>query len=586
MPMHALLERQLRKAGFGYDNLPTDSVSWKEFLARIERSYTNADRQRQLLEQGTIQEAVALSPQPVFSTTPLPIHLVLSAMSDGLCVFDKTGNLLFANCAAEYHLGIKNTVSQTSLPPLVLERFELREKTNPDVRLATAELLRRLAEGQSFRDPNACLQQMGNQYLPVSCVCNPLFENHQITGFVLLFSDISDIKNVEAELRTAKETAEKASRAKSQFLSSMSHELRTPMNAILGYSELLKEDLSVPLEDFEMEHIQDMHQYVENILQAGWHLLELINKVLDLTRIEAGHLEFTIEKVELIDLIKDCISIVLPQSEKRAITIQNDTATSAPRYALADRERLKQVIINLLSNAVKYNQQAGTITIRLTQPYLDYLRLEVIDTGIGLSPDQQTKVFDPFTRLSGLNLIEGTGIGLTITKELLELMDGRIGVESETNVGSTFWIELPTGEKLNDSPSRPTMDLRKYILLYIEDSRTNVSLVAQILKARPDIALMSAHTGEMGLELAHMHHPDAILLDINLPGMDGYEVLKRLHDREDTCQIPVLALTANDSSRHLERGREAGFFNYIIKPLDIKLFLEAIDRALGKSGKS
>jgi signal transduction histidine kinase/ActR/RegA family two-component response regulator len=585
MPIHSLLERQLRRAGFDSDKLPTNSASWQEFLARIERSYTNADRQRLLLEQQTSSPQFVITGLEVLAgeNDSLPLHSVINSMSDGLCVFDTNGKILFINRAAKNYLTLKNGAS---LPPFILDRFDLHEVTNPDVRLSVSELLQRLGDGHSFRDHNARLQQTAEQFLPVSCVFNPIFENQLVIGITLLFSNISDIKNVEAELRTAKEAAEKASHAKSQFLSSMSHELRTPMNAILGYSELLKEDLSVPLEEFETEHIQDMLQYVGNILQAGWHLLELINKVLDLTRIEAGHLDVTIEKVELIDLIKDCISIVLPQAEQHAITINNETATSAPRYALADRGRLKQVILNLLSNAVKYNRDGGTITIRLSQPHLDCLRLEVRDTGIGLTSEQQAKVFDPFTRLSGLNLIEGTGIGLTITKQLLEIMDGKIGVVSEFNAGSNFWIELPTGALVSDAADLTKVDLRKFILLYVEDSRTNVSLVAQILKARPDIALMSAHTGEMGLELAHLHRPNIILLDINLPGMDGFEVLKSLRASDDTCNIPVLALTANDTPRHLERGREAGFFSYIIKPLDIKDFLETIDLALKKAEKS
>jgi CheY-like chemotaxis protein/nitrogen-specific signal transduction histidine kinase len=408
-----------------------------------------------------------------------------------------------------------------------------------------------------------------------------LIDNQQVIGFTLLFSDISDLKTMEAELITAKESAEKASQAKSQFLSSMSHELRTPMNAILGYSELLKEDLNVSLEEMESEDIESMLQYVGNILHAGWHLLELINKVLDLTRIEAGKLEVTIEKVDLVDLIKECVSFVKPQAEKSHITLENETAALTPRYALVDRGRLKQVIINLLSNAVKYNNENGKVQIRIVQPHTETIRLEVQDTGVGLTEEQKSRVFDPFTRLSGLNLIEGTGIGLTITKRLLEIMDGKIGVESEINQGSTFWVELPTGEIVNNNLNQPDdLHLRRYILLYIEDSRTNVSLVAQILKARPDIALMSAHTGEMGLELAKMHHPDVILLDINLPGMDGFEVLAQLRKDEQTQNIPVIALSANDTAHQLERGHDAGFLSYMVKPLDIKKFLQSIDFAL------
>ncbi|MDY6991412.1 MAG: response regulator [Pseudomonadota bacterium] len=561
--MHSLLERQLRRAGFDYDTLPTDPVSWQEFLLRVERSYTNADRERHL------QQRVAAH-APLTDDT-LQLHRVMTAISDGLCVLDPQGQLLFCNPAAEHYF------AQDAQQHSVLDYFQFKTLTQEP--FSTSELLSHLKAGHAFQDNHAYLLQ-AQQQLPISCVVNPIIEHQQVIGSVLLFRDMSEIRNVEAQLIAAKESAEQASQAKSQFLSSMSHELRTPMNAILGYSELLKEDLSVPLEEFETEHIEDMLQYVGNILHAGWHLLELINKVLDLTRIEAGKLEVVIEKVELIDLVKECVSFVTPQAEKGGIQIYNEAASLYPKYALVDRGRLKQVIINLLSNAVKYNREAGQVTIQLLQPQAHTIRLEVADTGIGLTAEQKAKVFDPFTRLSGTNVIEGTGIGLTITKHLLEIMDGHIGVDSEIDVGSTFWLELPTGEVYSEAAQTPNFEAHKYILLYVEDSRTNVSLVAQILKTRPEIALMSAHTGEMGLELAHMHHPDIILLDINLPGMDGFEVLKRLQQQEDTQDIPVLALTANDTARNLERGRTAGFFNYIVKPLDIKEFIKSIDEAL------
>lgn len=570
--MHSLLKRQLRRAGFDYNTLPTDPVLWQEFLSHIERFYTNVDRERQLLQQHLTLTPVALLPENA------PQAKIINALSDGLCVFDSHGQLIFANPAAERYLGA--TVEQLKLNG-VLERFELHDQVNPNLPLSHLQLFQRVIEGYSFQDRKAYLKRADQPSLPVSCLFNPLIDNQQVIGFTLLFSDISDLKTMEAELITAKESAEKASQAKSQFLSSMSHELRTPMNAILGYSELLKEDLNVSLEEMESEDIESMLQYVGNILHAGWHLLELINKVLDLTRIEAGKLEVTIEKVDLVDLIKECVSFVKPQAEKTHITLENETAALTPCYALVDRGRLKQVIINLLSNAVKYNNEEGKVQIRIVQPHTETIRLEVQDTGVGLTEEQKSRVFDPFTRLSGLNLIEGTGIGLTITKRLLEIMDGKIGVESEINQGSTFWVELPTGEIVDNELNQPDdLHLRRYILLYIEDSRTNVSLVAQILKARPDIALMSAHTGEMGLELAKMHHPDVILLDINLPGMDGFEVLAQLRKDEQTQNIPVIALSANDTAHQLERGHDAGFLSYMVKPLDIKKFLQSIDFAL------
>ncbi len=570
--MHTLLERQLRKAGFAHDTLPTDMTTWQEFLSRVDRSYANADRERQLWEK-KVDTPKAIS--DISKEETLQLHSVLAAISGGLCAFDQQGQLLFLNPTAEEYLGVEN--KRLSLAT-ALEHFEIHKKNNIEP-IPVAILIERLLAGASHQDSSAILK-LKDISLPVAFIINPVIQNDQMIGSVLLFSDISEIKAVESDLIAAKEFAEKASHAKSQFLSSMSHELRTPMNAILGYSELLKEDLSSPIEEIGEDGIADMQQYVANILQAGWHLLELINKVLDLTRIEAGKLEVLIEKVELIDLIKECTSLITPLAEKRNITILNKTASMRPQDALIDRARLKQVLINLLSNAVKYNQDNGSITITLEQKSPKYIRVSVIDTGIGLSEEQKNKVFDPFTRLSGLNLIEGTGIGLTITKRLLEIMDGRIGLDSELGVGSTFWIELPTGDVEGNDATIVSSNHHKYTMLYVEDSRTNVSLVAQILKARPEIALMSAHTGEMGLELAHLHHPDLILLDINLPGMDGFEVFKSLRSAEDTQNIPVLALSANDTSRNLERGREAGFAHYIIKPLDIKKFLESIDSVL------
>jgi signal transduction histidine kinase/CheY-like chemotaxis protein len=577
MPMHSLLERQLRRAGFSDDKLPSDLVAWQAFLSRIERSYLNADQERLASEHRVESDVGDIQENNLLLATQWEI--ILNSLSDGLCAFDGQGKILFLNRAAQKMLPSYDDLAA------VVSHLQLREVQNPDVLLSAKHLSQRLQQGQAFHDNHAYLQISADLRLPVACSFNPILRKGIYQGSVLLFSDIGELKRIETQLLDAKEKAERASQAKSQFLSSMSHELRTPMNAILGYGELLKEDLSTPTEEFDTDFIGDMQQYVANILSAGWHLLELINKVLDLTRIEAGKLEVNIEKVELIELIKECESLVSPLAEKRAITIHNETISSKPEYALIDRGRLKQVLINLLSNAVKYNHEKGEIMIRLERPHRSNVHLSVIDTGIGLTAEQKALVFEPFTRLSGLNLVEGTGIGLTITKRLLEMMEARIDVESVPGKGSRFWVELPTGEM--DESDQPILsdEMRKYILLYVEDSRTNVSLVAQILKARPDIALMSAQTGEMGLELAQMHCPDVILLDINLPGMDGFEVLERLRTHEKTKPIPVLALSAVDTAQNLQRGKEVGFLSYIVKPLDIKKFLQAIDNAITQSPK-
>ena len=574
--MHSLLERQLRKAGFDSSNLPTDLSRWQEFVSRIDLFYENADRERRLWEKGVLSpkdELTEFKPADTDLNNFELIH-VLQAVSSGICVFDRKGQLLFANYTAKQYFCLFQTPKKQ-----LLDLFTFQRTNGANTSFSTKELLQQLATKRSFQDHNASLQ-CENLTLPVACVFDPLFEQGQMVGFILMFTDMSEAKKVEKALIEAKETAEKASQAKSQFLSSMSHELRTPMNAILGYGELLKEELSITAEDgVEQDAVEDMQQYVGNILQAGWHLLELINEVLDLTKIESGQFDLSIEKTDLVELIKECELSVQAAADKRHITIHNKTRSLAPHYALADQNRLKQVLLNLLTNAIKYNQEAGDITLTLRPIGEVWMRLEVVDTGIGLTEEQQSKIFDPFTRLSGLNLIEGTGIGLTITKQLLELMDGHIGVESEPDKGSTFWLELPTG-KTEETTLDTLKGDAKHILLYIEDSRTNVSLVSQVLKARPEIALVSAHTGEMGLELARMHHPDVILLDIHLPGMDGFEVLKNLRKEEATCHIPVLALSADDKSRDTEQGKEAGFYGYIIKPIDIKKFLKTVDNAL------
>ncbi len=585
--MHTLLERQLRRAGFTPDTLPTDLNTWKAFLNRVELFYHNADRDRKLYEVNgspstPVPETQCVLPSHSNLIVGVESQHIMAAIHDGLCAFDLEGTLIFCNPAAERFLDAPFTTLQQQKVAL-LQRFTLHSKI-PRIVLNCEQVLETVLQGNSLHDSNATLQQ-GEKLLPVACELNPIKLDEKIAGFVLLFIDISEIKGIESDLIAAKENAERASRAKSQFLSSMSHELRTPMNAILGYGELLKDDLAELPNGFDDDVITDLQQYVSNILQAGWHLLELINKVLDLTRIEAGRLEVAIEKIELIDLIKECCSLILPLAEKREIIVANEMETSPPQYALADRARLKQVLINLLSNAVKYNRAQGKIFIRLLHPKSDTVRMEVQDTGIGLSAEQKENVFEPFTRFSGLNLVEGTGIGLTITKRLLEIMDGRIGLESEIGVGTTFFVDLPTGETIENSTTFSS-STHKYTLLYVEDSRTNVSLVAQILKARPEVALMSAHTGEMGLELAHLHHPTAILLDINLPGMDGFEVLKQLRLAEDTKDIPVLALTAMDNASNLARGEEAGFLDYIVKPLDIKQFLKTLDKAFGLNQQS
>jgi signal transduction histidine kinase/CheY-like chemotaxis protein len=579
--MHTLLMRQLRRAGLNYDAPPADAELWQAFLRHIDLSYMNAEKDRKLYESGQVKPIInpqqaAFQSSYVFAPngSELKLQTIIDAMPDGLCAFNAQKQLVFANPRARFILNIDQ---QTLEAEDVLRYFELHDREDPSQIITPAQLCEQLLAGFSFQDRHALIKY-NELELAIACEFNPIIKaNNQVAGFVMIFIDITEIRQAEQQLIAAKEAAERASKAKSMFLSSMSHELRTPMNAILGYSELLKDDLSEPIESFNEDYLDDMQQYVGNILQAGWHLLELINKVLDLSRIEAGKLEVNIEKVELVELIKECLGITQPLAEKRGIKINNLTSSLPPQYALVDRARLKQVIINLLSNAVKYNHENGSITIEIDKSHAELLRFSVADTGIGLTEEQKEQIFEPFTRMSGLNLIEGTGIGLTITKRLLEIMDAKIWVESEIAKGSKFIVDLPTGS-VTDAEQDNIQG--KQILLYVEDSRTNVSLVSQILKSRSNIALLSAHTGEMGLEMAQLHKPNVILLDINLPGMNGFELNQLLKQSETTKNIPIIALTAMDNQTTLEQAKQAGFLTYIIKPLDIKKFLHAIDMAM------
>lgn len=398
--------------------------------------------------------------------------------------------------------------------------------------------------------------------------------------FVGILRDIRVRKQYEQEIITARDEAERANSAKSEFLSSMSHELRTPMNAILGFGQLLEID----------EHItEEQADYVSEILKAGRHLLELINEVLDLSRIESGNINLSLEALPCTELIGECLALVNPIAQAQGIVIHEPSINSY--QVRADRTRLKQVLINLLSNAIKYNRPQGTVTISVAA-HDGLVRLAVTDTGNGISAERQRELFQPFSRLGAEDTaIEGTGIGLTISRRIMEMMDGTIDMQSEQGRGSTFWIELPEvatqqddlysgGEQQDAGNDTEIDDGLRYKVLYIEDNPANLRLVAQILGRNPQLQLITAHTPELGLELATAHHPDLILLDINLPGMDGYQVLSVLRSQDLVKNTPVIAVSANAMPRDIERGIEAGFDDYITKPIDVTHFLEVVYRLL------
>jgi len=387
-------------------------------------------------------------------------------------------------------------------------------------------------------------------------------------------------KNVELE--SAKSAAEKANLAKSDFLSSMSHELRSPLNAILGFAQLM--ELASPSPP------PAQAARIAQILQAGWHLLNLINAILDLAVIESGKVSLSRESVPLAEVMSECQDMMEPQAQQRGIRM-TFPRFDQPIYVWADRTRLKQIVINLLSNAIKYNKEQGTVVVEGTAIAPDRIRIRVTDTGAGLIPEKLAQLFQPFNRLGQeAGGVTGTGIGLVVTKQLAELMGGVLGVESTVGAGSVFWIELPSTAKPalgpgGSAPATPAQPRRPAgarlrTLLYIEDNPANMMLVEQLVARRSELRLLTAVDGARGIELARATRPEVILMDINLPGINGFEALRILREDPATAHIPVVALSANAMPRDIELGLKVGFFSYLTKPIKVREFMETLDVAL------
>ncbi|MDX3773179.1 PAS domain S-box protein [Chromatiaceae bacterium AAb-1] len=394
--------------------------------------------------------------------------------------------------------------------------------------------------------------------------------------------NISRQKENELAVQASKLEAERANRAKTEFLSSMSHELRTPMNAIFGFAQLLEFDDSLN---------RDQQDNVREILKAAHHLLGLINEVLDLAKIESGHMTLSIENVALASVINECGQLLWPLTAERQISLHMPAASTAA--VRADRVRLKQVLLNLLSNAIKYNRPQGEVRLTLETDGTCF-RIIVADTGNGIAPKDLARLFQPFNRLDAENSkIEGSGIGLVISRRLVEAMNGTIGVDSTPGQGSRFWIRLPQADPdltLFQLPELPPEIKREEYgqehVLYIDDNPANLKLVTQMLGKLRNILLVTAHMPELGIELAQSRKPCLILLDINMPGMDGYQVLQVLKADLRLRHVPVIAVSANAMPKDIERGIAAGFADYLTKPIDVGRFLESIDRHRLKGGHS
>jgi PAS domain S-box-containing protein len=413
--------------------------------------------------------------------------------------------------------------------------------------------------------------------------------DRRLQGVFAAARDVTESKRLDqvlqeknVELQSAKVVAEEANRSKSNFLSSMSHELRSPLNAILGFAQLMESDSPAPTPGQE--------ENIGQILQAGWHLLKLINEILDLAKIESGQLSLSPESVSLAEVMLECQSMIEGQAQKRGIQM-TFPQFDIPYFIHADRTRLKQTLINLLSNAIKYNRERGTVEVQYAASAPGRIRVSIKDTGAGLPPEKLAQLFQPFNRLGQeASGEEGTGIGLVVAKQLIELMGGVIGVESAVGVGSVFWFELMaaaepqftvgSGEPKAPAQSQAQSGTRVRILLYVEDNPANLKLVEQVIARRPDLRLLSAVTGNLGIELARANQPEVILMDINLPDISGIEALKVLRKDPATAHIPVVAITANAMPHDIENGLQAGFFRYLTKPIKVNEFMDTLNTAL------
>jgi signal transduction histidine kinase/CheY-like chemotaxis protein len=420
---------------------------------------------------------------------------------------------------------------------------------------------------QAASDDNLLMLQQVNARLVVASI-----EAHELT---------EQVETAKVHLEHAKWAAEKANLAKSDFLSCMSHELRTPLNTILGFAQLMASSSPPPTP------IQQGR--IEKILQAGWYLLVLIDEILDLAAIESGKLSLSQQPVRLMQVMRESQAMIESQAEHRGIALSFlpfDTSW----HVKADPTRLKQVLINLLSNAIKYNRAHGTVEVKCMASTSHRIRISITDSGAGLPGEMLAQLFQPFNRLGQeTGTEEGTGIGLVLTRRLVELMGGTMGVQSTLGIGSEFWFEL-----MHDAESAPPASIAtsaqptpqvhekaaQCTLLYVEDNPANLMLVEQIIEGYPHIKMLSAKDADCGLALARAHVPDVILMDISLPGISGIKALHLLRAEPSISHIPVLALSANAMPHDIESGMAAGFLRYLAKPIKVDQLMASLDLAL------
>jgi len=537
---------------------------------------TEVRRQEALLKTGALQNAILTSPN--FS----------------IIATDEKGIIQLFNVGAERMLGylaaeVVNRINPSDIhDPLEVsaraEALSLELKT--PIAPGFEALAYKASRGVEDIYELTYIRKDGGRFPALISITALRDDFGSIIGYLLIGTDNSVRKQVESELNAAMAAAKKANLAKSDFLSAMSHELRTPLNAILGFAQLMESGHPLPT--------PSQKRNLDQILKAGWYLLELINEILDLALIESGKVTLSREPVSLVEVMLECRAMIEPQAQKRGIRMAFPRF-EIPYFVKADRTRVKQVLINLLFNAIKYNKAGGSVTVECSLSPPDSIRISIRDTGAGLAPEQVGQLFQPFNRLGKeASAEEGTGIGLVVTKRLVELMGGAIGAESTLGTGTVFWIELSLtpapllavreAEGAALAPPQVPEGAPLRTVLYVEDNPANLELVEQLIARRPDLRLLSAADGDLGVEFARAYLPAVILMDINLPGISGLAAMKLLRADPSTAHIPIIALSANAVPQDIEKALAAGFFNYLTKPIKVNQFMDALDSALKSAG--
>jgi PAS domain S-box-containing protein len=534
---------------------------------RSERGMTVSAAIRDISERKRLEAAAKLNADRLSSA--------VESIQDGFALFDRDNRLLLCNSVYRRLLGesLAGALAGKSYEQILdawLSELTFKGEEEKD-------LFRRTRSAPSEHTTTFDVRTRDERSLRVIARRTPE------GGIVKTIWDLTDDVRLAVELREARSAAEAASTAKSEFLSSMSHELRTPMNAILGFAQLLQRDKREPLSQRHKDRVNE-------ILKGGEHLLRLINDILDLSRIEAGGVSISAEPVSVTEVLAEVRTTLEPMAAAQGIRIELEALPADLPLVVADRTRLVQILMNFGSNAIKYNRPGGTVAFVVTLPDPQQVRVTVRDTGMGIPREKQDKLFQPFQRAGQeTGPIEGTGIGLVITKRLAELMEGNVGFRSSPGEGSEFWVGIPVHasaalpsipEARGDAGAERFVGEGQRLVLYVEDNPANVTFMNDLLSAFDNIDLLTAPTAEIGVELAQARHPEVIIMDINLPGMSGVEALRALRASPGTKDIPVIALTAAASERDRQRGIQAGFYRYITKPVKVDELLDALEALL------